>query len=956
MGSQAPTTPLVGRTMHLALLRGLVKEAAAGKGAAIWVEGEPGVGKTALVTTALTDAGKLGCRTGWAAADEFSVRLPLRGILTCLDVDTAHDARHAASLQCLYGRPILGELTGPDPVLSAMENVLALVDGLCTQQPMILAIDDMQWADEASLISWHRLTHVVEQLPLLLIAISRPSPERAAVAQLRRSVQVRGSIVRLLPLATKEVAALVEQLVGCAPGPRLLRTAARAAGNPLYVRELVGALSAEGQITISAGQAELVDGTADSTLPSLGALIQHRLAFLAPQALEMLGTAALLGPEFTVTDLAAVLQSPASQLLTGLRQALAAGVITETESGFVFEQPLIRQVLHDSLPSALRPVLHRQIARVLAESGASSERVAEQLLAMPSPTDRATLGWIAQHAAQLAHQVPDMAAELLERVVDEGAGTASREHDMIVSGLAKAYFRLGRLDAAEKHAWQVLGRVSQVEPAAEMRWTLTRVLFSSGRSEQARIVIDQALQDVRLPPRWQARFQALSAMSLRSDGGDLDEADRRALQALELAESADEPFATGYALCVRWLVNSARRDHEAALAAMDRALSVLDDRPEHQDLRSCALENRLFTLHNLDRLSDADAACRAAVDNAQRGDGARVSLHIGSAVHDFWRGRWDDAVASLDSIGADSPEITHFGLRERGASLLHHGLSALVASHRDERDTARRHLEAGLRQPVSTVFDWENFDFLLAAQALEAERGGCPEKAVGLLSMLLDVRPGQMTLIHQWLPDLVRLAIEVGDRATASAAVEACAAEAAREQKPARAAAAVQRCRGLLEADPAPLIDAAQHYARVGRVFEQAQALEDAAVLLARHRPPDARSALAEATSLYEGLGAVWDVRRADTRIRPHGIRRGARGPRARASFGWEALTPTELRVARLVAEGKSNPEVAADLFLSRRTVQTHVSHILLKLGVHSRVEIATEALRHPEEAPPTPE
>ncbi len=139
----------------------------------------------------------------------------------------------------------------------------------------------------------------------------------------------------------------------------------------------------------------------------------------------------------------------------------------------------------------------------------------------------------------------------------------------------------------------------------------------------------------------------------------------------------------------------------------------------------------------------------------------------------------------------------------------------------------------------------------------------------------------------------------------------------------------------------------------MSRPFERAQSLEDAAVLLARaRRTAQARDRLNEAVGIYAALGAGWDIRRADTRVRPYGVRRGVRGTRKRPSFGWDALSPTELKVARMVAKGMSNPEIASDLFLSRRTVQTHVSHILGKLGVHSRVEIATVALSHEADQP----
>jgi DNA-binding CsgD family transcriptional regulator len=206
-----------------------------------------------------------------------------------------------------------------------------------------------------------------------------------------------------------------------------------------------------------------------------------------------------------------------------------------------------------------------------------------------------------------------------------------------------------------------------------------------------------------------------------------------------------------------------------------------------------------------------------------------------------------------------------------------------------------------------------------------------------------------MTLVHQWLPDLVRVAVAAGDTSTARAALDRCAEEAAREEISARAVAALSRCRGLLFFDATALQAAAGHYQEVGRPVEQAQTLEDtAAQLAAQGQLPQARAALGRAADIYAGLGAYWCVRRAETRLRPYGIRRGARGPRRRATTGWQALSRTELKVAYLVGEGRSNPDIAAELFLSRGTVQTHVSHILAKLGIRSRVEIAREVMNHP--------
>jgi DNA-binding NarL/FixJ family response regulator len=103
-------------------------------------------------------------------------------------------------------------------------------------------------------------------------------------------------------------------------------------------------------------------------------------------------------------------------------------------------------------------------------------------------------------------------------------------------------------------------------------------------------------------------------------------------------------------------------------------------------------------------------------------------------------------------------------------------------------------------------------------------------------------------------------------------------------------------------------------------------------------------AAFTDALRTYFGLGATWDLRRTEARLRPYGIRRGPRSLHRRATSGWESLTPAETRIAELVARGLSNPDIAAELYLSRRTVQTHVSNILAKLGLSSRVEIMREA------------
>lgn len=196
-------------------------------------------------------------------------------------------------------------------------------------------------------------------------------------------------------------------------------------------------------------------------------------------------------------------------------------------------------------------------------------------------------------------------------------------------------------------------------------------------------------------------------------------------------------------------------------------------------------------------------------------------------------------------------------------------------------------------------------------------------------------------------PDLVRLACSAGQREIAEGvtlAVEGIAASNAIESY----TAAALRCRGLLDSDLAKMTRAVETYARASRNVETALTCEEAAgIAIEDGEREAARELLERAWDIFTHLDAVRCLARVDARYRQLGIRRGVRGPRRRPAWGWGSLTPTETEVAELVAEGLSNPQIAERLFISRRTVQTHVSHAFAKLNIASRAQLAVQVIEH---------
>jgi len=926
---------LIGRDLELTRLISCATQATAGYGQAVLIEGEPGIGKSRLVRAACAEAAGLGFQVYWGAGDELGQALPLLPILDGLRVrEPSDNPRQETIVALLRGEVASGR--SEDVPTALAEQLLALVEELCAIRPTVLVVDDLQWADHSSVTLWERLSRFARHLPLLLVGMMRPVPQREDLLALRHTADLAERF-QLRGLPEGAVTELVGTLAGGKPDDELMHLADGAAGNPLYLTELVDALTRSSGLTISdGGTAELTSGQAPE---SLSAAIADRLRFVPAWVREMLRAAALLGVDFAVPDLATVLGRSVVDLIPAVDEARAAGVLAESGSTLGFRHPLIRAALYEEIPAPLRAAWHREAGRALAEAGAPADRVARQLLvavggaADPAePMDDWILRWLGHTAPLLVGQAPRAAVELLRQAVTRSpAGSA--EHDNLVCRLAEALYRVGDAAEAERVAHRGLVAATDPDLHVDLHWTLAQCRTMSGQFPESLAALNQALAHPGISARNRARLLVAIARTHRQLG-QIEMADQFAATALDEATGASDDWAVGWALHVLANTAAMRGRTADALPLFDVALAVTETEPSLTDLQLLLQINKAVTLGDLDQYDGAFAAARQAQRLADRAGimVRRAQAHCCLGQLLFHTGHWDDAMAEVGVL----QEVT----KDPGVACADHGVAAVICFHRGEVSAARGHLAAAA--PHAERIGNRVVGTLALAHSQALEQAGALTDALGVLTGFTNDAE-EVDEVEDLLADGVRLATKVGDTAAARTLADRATALAEESEIPHRQANALC-CRGLVDHDAGRLLRAAERYHDARRPLLGAKALEAAAGALVDTGDRDpARAAFSRAVDLYTSLGATRDVDRLQARFRGYGIRRAPRVKHRRVHHGWDSLTPAEAKIAALVAEGMTNPQIATRLFLSHRTVGTHVSHILGKLDVRSRIDIARE-------------
>jgi DNA-binding CsgD family transcriptional regulator len=932
----SPTTvPLIGRSGELAALRALLDRSAKGRGEVALVQGEAGIGKSRLLSEALAETGSSTTSVFFGCADELDRTRPFSAVADALGCRrTSSDPVAAAIADDLFAA------TDPAALdqgrrFRIIEAVLELLESAATSGPVVLALEDLHWADPSTMLVVGTVARRLATFPVALVVTFRPSPRVPELEGILDTLTRQGATHLVLgALDDPSVGELARSALGMESGPALLSRLHSAGGNPLFVMEMLSALAQAKALSVVEGKVE-ADGAPFP--PSLRATVLRRISFLGDDSLELLRLAAVLGTTFSVADLGAVTGHSAVRLLSLLSEPLRAQVIEEADSSLRFRHDVIRNAIYEDIPADLRRALHRDVAHALERASATTSKVASHLAAGAERGDQHAIAWLRRAAVEAAPAAPATAIEILTKalglIVDDAVAVAS-----VNAELAELLAYCGSAAEAEQIARRALAGPYASEVEGRLRSTLVQALFAQGRWVDVVTEVETVSGHPRVDEGLRARLLAESALA-RIWSGDLEGAERDATRAVQLGEASGDDVATSFGLGHLSVVADQRGRFHEGVELAERSLQVASRGDEAEVGRRhphIALGMALFAA---DRLSDSKKVLREGQRLGERlGTVWDLALyHVMLALPLYYLGDWDDAVAEAEAGLAVGVEIgsgigTVTALSVMGS----------IAVHRDDMADAHRVLAEATSIVDEVGPQWgELWRVLGIASLLEADADlqRAYETLAGAWDHFAD--SGLVECQLRTAVPLVRLAVAVSQRSHAREVSDLVARGAAVAKVPYGEGVALM-CRGLVEDDPELLLRSAQAFGTSGRRPEQAAAWEVAGTVLAgSSRQEEATHALGAGLELFEGLQARRDVARVRATLRAMGVRLGSHASHRRPQTGWDALTATETQIVRLAAGGLTNPEIGARLFISRRTVQSHLSHVFAKLGIASRVELA---------------
>jgi DNA-binding NarL/FixJ family response regulator len=917
----------VGRADEQAVIDALLDRTAAGVGGVVLLEGDPGIGKSALVGYALRRARSLG---DWdirdAGADELEGERPFA--LVC---EAFPEVRpHITSAIGTAG----GLALALPSRLEVADLLVALAEDLRAAHPVVLLVDDLQWADTESLFVLAALARRAAVLGIATLGVSRHKPRPLELGRLVDvSVAAGGHHARVGPLDDADVRTLAATLVRETLPPDVVGQLGGAGGNPWLVVELVR----------HATTAPPGGRAADDLPPDVHRAVARRMEDLAADAAGWVRIASILGQRFRLEALEAITGAAAGPLATAIAAAVEAGLLEEAGDRLQFRHDLVRQSLEASLLAPVRASLHRQAAVVLRGLGASPLEVAPHVTRGALPGDTDAFQWLLEAAKDAELSSAGAAADLLGHAARICTDDARRDDVQAIR--ARFLVWAGRPADASEVCTDLVARVRDPDVRADANAVQARALFLLGRaSEAAQLLEGDVARDRPGVGSTEQLAWAESALVTLFAGGH-----RRAAEIAGsvLASPAPEAPATSLARSVRAWTSAIAGDLVSARLDVDAAVSLA-----HADPTGIAFRYHphLFQAIVLNALTDTPGALLAI--RTGRAIGVRLATGWDRAMYDwaesvvaFHAGRWQDALA-LGDAGALAAEECGLAL---GASW-HVAIGAVVALRTGDVAGAREWLD---RTPRAAGAGQLGLEWLAWANALRAEASGDLDAASAVLggSWQLATALGADSVLTLFGTDVFRVATATGDAARAAEVVEAIARIASRPCGSASGlhAGRAERVAALFADGDPERLGAAVDLLRTGhRPYELADAMRDAAIAwAAAGEKVRARAIGRDAVDVFEDMGATPTASRLRSELRALGVPIRHREGRSHATEGWESLTRSERAIVELVAQGLSNAQIADQLFVSRRTVESHLVHVYPKLGARSRVELARQVAEH---------
>jgi DNA-binding CsgD family transcriptional regulator len=930
----AESQTVIGRAKELEGLGEFLTAVASGP-VALVLEGELGIGKTAIWKAGLREAGDRSYRVLICRPIESEAQLAYAALADLfLDVpDEAMESLAEPQRKALEMALLRREPEGQPPQRAVALGALGVLRGIAGERPTVIGIDDVQWLDQESKSVLAFVARRLRDERIGVLATRRSEGPSTLGLDLEQAFAARSGRLRVEPLGRAELDRLLLARLDAPPlsEQSLVRIHDRSGGNPFFALELARALR----------QHAALDDAADDPIPSsLQEIVRDRLELLAGPARAAAEVASALSrPTRAIIDRALGGLDPAQ----AIDAAAAAGIVELDGDSVRFTHPLLASITYAQIPPGARRSMHGRLAGILDDP---EERGRHLALATDAPD--ATVAAALDEAARRvrARGAPASAAELWEQARRLTPAAAAGEARRRGVEAAERHFDAGEVDRARVLLEEV---VAESPPGRERSEVLTRLGWICAHTEgfhAAEEIFRAALAEHADDVARRIEIEEGIAWCVHQTG-EIAAAEVHARRALELAESLDEPALLAGALShVAFL--EALSGEGIPLATIERAVA-LGHAPEWSQIFGRPDWIHAMLLEWAGELSASrarfEALYRTAVDRGDEHALPFILYHV--ARIELLTGEWERA----RQHARESYETT---VQNELAVHLPYSLAveALVDAHLGLVESARARIEEGLKQAQQLGNATAGLELLATLGFLELSLDNAREadEALGRVAAAVEESGLREPALFRFHGDAIEAKIALGQLEEVAALLVDLDRLGARLERPwilimaCRGRALVSAARGDLGTSRRELEQALVLHDRLDEPFERARTLVLLGNVLRRDRQKRAaREALESALESFGRLGAaLWEKK-----TRAELARVGGRAPST------AALTPTEDRVARLIASGLSYRAAADALFISPKTVQWNLSKIYRKLGIHSRTELPARLAAEHDASPP---